>query len=159
MRVTLNMESDERSVERAREQRDSVDGTVLIADEDVNARIIAETLLRACGVHVRVAIDGPDARDIISRDRPEVVVLDMALSGMNGLELIRWMRGRLDVLAPPTQPRIVAISERTDPDIERFALRLGADAFLRKPMDPSQFIKTVEQLLAMPARMRVATAS
>jgi len=136
-----------------------VNGTVLMADDDANARIIAETLLEGRGLRVRSAIDGPDARDIISRERPAVVILDLALPGMNGLELIRWLQGRCEVLPFLTQPRIVAVTDRAEPAIERFALRLGADAFLRKPVEPHQFITTVERLIAVSHTRAVANAS
>ncbi len=122
--------------------------TVLIVDDDVNARIIAETLLQTRGLRVRSALDGLDACEIISREGAAVVVLDLELSGMNGWEVIRRLRGRFEAMRPRTSPRIVVTSNRTEPEIQRFALRLGADAFLRKPVVPVQLITTVEQLMA-----------
>lgn len=123
---------------------------VLIIDEDVNARIIAETLLGTRGLHVRAASDGNEAYELIRREGAAVVLLDLALRGMNGLEVIRRLRGRFESLPLPSQPRIVVVSDRTEPEVERFALRLGADAFLRKPVAPARLIDTVEKLLSLP---------
>jgi CheY-like chemotaxis protein len=123
--------------------------SVLIVDEDVNARIIAETLLRTRGLQVQSAMDGVEACEIVRREGPAVVVLDLGVPGMNGFEVIRSLRARFEMLPPAVQPRIVALSDRTDPDVGRFALRLGADAFLHKPTAPRQLISTVEHLMTV----------
>ncbi|MBI4517186.1 MAG: response regulator [Deltaproteobacteria bacterium] len=122
--------------------------TVLIVDEDVNARIIAETLLRTRGVPVRIAADGIEACDLVRHQGAAVVVLDLALSGMNGLEVIRRLCGRFEPLPAPTRPYIIVLSDRDEPEVERFALRLGADVFLRKPLNPREFVTTVEQIIS-----------
>lgn len=124
-----------------------MDHTVLIADDDVNAQIIAETLLRLRGLHVRLAGDGTEVCEIVQREEIAVVVVDLSLPGANGLELLRWLRARLGPLPLRSQPRILATTSRREPEVESFALRSGADAFLRKPLDPRQFIVTVENLV------------
>jgi CheY-like chemotaxis protein len=124
-----------------------VDTTVLIADDDVNAQIIAETLLSLRGFHVRRAADGTEACDIVREEEIAVVVLDLSLPGMNGFELLRRLRGRFGPLPPGSTPRILAVTSRGDPEVERFARRLGADAFLRKPLVPLRFVTAVEQLV------------
>ena len=123
-----------------------MDPTVLIADDDVNAQIIAETLLRLRGFRVRRAADGTEASDMVQQEEIAVVVLDLSLPGMNGFELLRRLRGRFGPLPLASEPRILAVTSRQDPEIERFALRLGANAFLRKPLASLDFIRTVEQL-------------
>ena len=126
--------------------------TVLIVDENANARIIAETLLRVHGIHVQCAADGTEAREILRGNDGTIAVLvvdmDEGVSGMNGWELLRCLSGRFGGLPLPTPPQIVAVSDRTEAAIERFARRLGASAFLHKPFAPREFIETVRQLLA-----------
>jgi CheY-like chemotaxis protein len=124
-----------------------VDTTVLIADDDVNAQIIAETLLSLRGFRVRRAADGAEACDIVRQEEIAVVVLDLSLPGMNGFELLRRPHGRLGPLPLASEPRILAVTSRQDPEVERVALRLGASAFLRKPLALPHFIRTVEQLV------------
>jgi CheY-like chemotaxis protein len=124
-----------------------VDSTVLIADDDVNAQIIAETLLRLRGLRVRRAADGAEVCDIVQQEEIAVVVLDLSSPGMNGFELLRRLRGRFGPLPSANQPRILAVTSRQDPEVERFALRLGANAFLRKPLASPRFIRTVEELV------------
>jgi CheY-like chemotaxis protein len=125
-----------------------VDPTVLIADDDVNAQIIAETLLSLRGFRVRRAADGTEACDIVQEEEIAAVVLDLNLPGMNGFELLRRLRGRFGPPPLASRPRILAVTCRQDPEVERFALRLGADAFLRKPLRLPRFIRTVEQLVS-----------
>ncbi len=136
--------------ERVGKRREIVKDSVLIVDEDVNARIIAETLLQTRGLPVRAVGDGMEAYELVRREGAAVVLLDLALSGMNGMEMIRRLRGRFEALPLPKQPRIIVVSDRPEPEVERFALRLGADAFLRKPVAPARLIATVESLLALP---------
>ena len=127
--------------------------TILIVDEDVNARIIAETLLLSRGLPVRSALDGTEACDILSHPGASVVVLvvdlDLAVCGMSGWELLRRIQARFGGLPLAARPRILVLSSRPDPEVERFARQLGADAFLPKPVPPRQFVETVEQLDAL----------
>jgi DNA-binding response OmpR family regulator len=124
--------------------------TVILIDEDVNARIIAETLLRIREIDVRVAADGTEAYEIVRRRGAGVVVVDLGTPGTNGLEVIRTLCGRFAVLPLPAQPRIVAVSHADNQDLERFARRLGADVVMHKPLKPAQFVSTVEGLLDSP---------
>lgn len=137
---------------------------VLIVDEDVNARIITETLLQARGLAVRAAADGTEACDILCCHDASVAVLVVdlgtAAAGMNGWELLRRVRGRFGGLPLPAQPRVLTISGSLEPETEGFARRLGADAFLRKPLAPRELIGTVEQLIMRyAARVRGAGAA
>ncbi len=123
-----------------------MDGTVLIADDDVNAQIIAETLLRLRGLQVRRAGDSTAACDVVAREPVGVLVLDLSLPGMDTFELLRRLRARSGAGGLGAPARILAVTDRQEPEVERFALRLGADAFLRKPLGMAQFIRTVERL-------------
>jgi CheY-like chemotaxis protein len=129
----------------------TVDPTVLVADDDVNAQIIAETLLRLRGFHVRRAGDGTEASDVVRDEDIAVVVLDLDLPGLNGSELLRQIRARLAQSPLLSTPRVLAVTSRREAEVERFALRVGADAVLRKPLAPGQFIRTVERLVEQAA--------
>jgi CheY-like chemotaxis protein len=123
-------------------------GSVLIVDDDVNARIIAETLLEARGLRVRTAEGGAQACEIARRGDTEVVVVDLTSPGTNGLEVIRQLRARFEFPRLPTPPRIIALTDTTQPEVERFARRLGAEICLQKPTLSTHLITAVEQLLA-----------
>lgn len=134
-------------------------GKILIVDDDVNAQIIAETLLQTRGWQVRAVSDGTEALEVFRHDPADVVVLELALPGMNGLELIRHLRGRFQPLPPSSAPRIVVVSGESDPATHAFALRLGADAWLKKPVAPVQFVRQVEELLGVAPPVAEVSAS
>jgi len=119
---------------------------VLLVDDDVNARIIAETLLRLRDLDVHAATDATDAAAILDHHRVGVVVADLSRPDSPGFHVVRHMR----TMRPPlggTRPRLVALTERHEPELERFAARLGTDALLRKPVHPGELIHTVERFL------------
>ena len=134
-----------------------MNGAVLIVNDNVNRRIIEETLLQARGLPVRSVADGGDACDLLARDGARIAVvvmsLDLTATGMNGWELLRHLRGRFDPIPLSVQPRIVVTTSRQDAPTVRFAARLGADVVLQRPIAPRDFITTVERL-----RQRVQTA-
>ncbi len=120
--------------------------TVLIVDEDANARIIAETLLRLRGLHVVCAKDGSEARDIVQCEGVAVVVIGLPDCGPHSLQSVQALRAQVvDLLSPA--PPIVVVAGRSDPEGYRDALRASADVFLRKPAEPKQFVAIVERLL------------
>ena len=138
-------------------------GAVLIVNDDVNGRIIEETLLQTRELPVRSVGDGCDACDLLARDGARIAVVVMSLdltgTGMNGWELLRHLRGRFDPIPLSVQPRIVVTTSRGDAPTARFAARLGADVVLRRPIAPRDFIGTVERLLhRVPAVLAPATA-
>jgi CheY-like chemotaxis protein len=133
--------------------------TVLIVDEDVNARIIAETLLRSRGLHVLAATDAAAACDIMCCEGVAVVVLALALADTRGLEVLRRLRGRFETRTLPTQPRVVVVADWAEPAVERLAVGLGADAVLRRPLSPAEFIHLIERLVAENSSWQIPAAS
>ncbi len=119
--------------------------TVLIVDPDAHAYTKTETWLRLRALRVRSATTATDAAEAVRRDDVTVVVLDVSAPGMHGFEILRQLRGRF------SQLRIVVITDWEEAAVERLARRLGADAFLRKPISPSVLVRIVEELLAVAA--------
>jgi CheY-like chemotaxis protein len=126
-------------------------GTVLLVNDDVNARIIEEALLEGRGLPVRAVADGYDACDQLARDGLGIAVLVIRLEinakGMNGWQLLRHLRSRFQPILPPVQPRTVVTTARQDLETAGFVKRLGADAVLQRPIAPRDFIDTVERLM------------
>jgi CheY-like chemotaxis protein len=120
--------------------------SVLIVDEDANARIVAATLLRIRGLHVLAAKDGTEACDVVRSEGAAVVVVGLQNCDVGSLEFLHILRGRFDSFPFPT-PRIVVIAGRCAPEAERDALQSSADVLLRKPPEPAQFTAIVERLI------------
>jgi DNA-binding response OmpR family regulator len=118
--------------------------TVLLAERDPYAAEFADYFLRTEGYTVRSVLDAAEAGQIVASDPPNVLVVDVMISGGAGLALCRTAR---DAAAIP----ILAVSPCDSRDA---ALNAGVDAFLEKPLDPLQFVSTVRDLLGTSAYLR-----
>ena len=121
--------------------------TVLIITEDGQARRAAETLLRAAGLAVLLARDAAAACDILTCEGAAIVVLDLTFPQTKGFEVLRRLRGRFETRVPLAQPGVIVLSDWTESAVERLAVGLGADAFLRKPVAARELLATVQQLM------------
>jgi len=105
---------------------------VLIADDNVDAAESLAMLLRLAGHRVVVAHDGLAALNLAGRERPDVVVLDIGMPGMNGYEVARQLRredwGR--------DLRVIAVTGWGQDEDKRRAAAAGFDAHLTKPFEP-----------------------
>jgi CheY-like chemotaxis protein len=117
---------------------------VLLAERDPYAAELSEYFLRTEGYEVAAALDAADATQKVEELTPSMTVVDLLISGGNGLELCRQLKQRSD--AP-----ILAISTLDTSDA---ALEAGADAFLQKPLDPLQLVSAVKDLLGASAFLR-----
>jgi PAS domain S-box-containing protein len=116
---------------------------VLIVD---NSQVAAESLallLRLAGQEVRTAYDGPAALDLARARPPDVVLLDIGMPGMDGLEVARRLRQELRM----KQPLLVALTGYGGEDDRRRSQEAGFDAHMVKPVD----MRALERLLASPA--------
>lgn len=103
---------------------------VLAAEDDPAARALLEGLLpRLEGIELcGVAGDGYEALELVRRERPDAVLLDLVMPGLDGLGFLRLLRGE------KPRPAVVVTSQVSDPRVVRHALALGADYYLVKPL-------------------------
>ena len=124
---------------------------ILIADRDPYAAGFAEYLLRTEGYDVSIATDAMQTRLLFAERAPDLVVIDLLISGGAGFRLCGELKaaGAADVLA-------VAALDAADE-----AIVLGASAFLHKPLEPLILVSTVRDLLGTSAltRSRERTAT
>jgi DNA-binding NtrC family response regulator len=110
--------------------------SILVVERDAYAAELVEYLLRTEGYEVTAALDAADALALFNERRRDLVVVELVISGGSGLELCRRL---CDAGA-----RVVAVSALAVADV---AVKAGAEAFLRKPLDPLQVLSTVKDLL------------
>lgn len=115
-------------------------GRVLVVDDEAPIRRALAANLRARGYDVALAETGEQALDLAAKGHPDVVVLDLGLPGIDGLEVIRGLRGW-------TRVPIVVLSARGAEADKVAALDAGADDYVAKPFG-------MDELLA---RLRAAT--
>ena len=117
---------------------------VLIAERDAYAASLAEYFLRTEGWEVAIALDATQAGLYFDELAPDLVVIDLLISGGAGFRL-------LGEFGKKGSSRLVAVSAIDSADE---ALRAGAAAFLRKPLEPLMLVSTVRDLLGSSALVR-----
>jgi CheY-like chemotaxis protein len=117
---------------------------VLVVDDNAINRQLCHDVLRHRGHAVAEAIDGRDALEQISTAHPDVVVLDIQMPGMSGLEVLRQVRASADHRIAHT-PVIAATALAMAGDRER-CLSAGASEYLPRPFTLKQLVALVESL-------------
>jgi two-component system, OmpR family, response regulator ResD len=121
---------------------DHVRGSVLVVDDEPTiAEVVARYLERA-GYSTRVAADGIQALEAVAKQRPDLVVLDLMLPGIDGLEVMRRMREQ-------DRERIATIllTAKGEESDRVVGLRLGADDYVVKPFSPAELVARVDAVL------------
>ena len=125
--------------------------TVLIVDDDAKFLTFIGRTLKRAGFSVLTASDGCEVPELLARKRVDVLVLDLQMPGMNGWEVMRSMRERMPVAAyaqATERPKVVVVSGRSEDETAAFVRRLGADAYLTKPLWGNQLLAAVREVLA-----------
>jgi two-component system, cell cycle response regulator DivK len=125
-------------------QRAMAEERILIVDDDLAHLRLVSRLLRFSGFDVRTARDARSAQDAIVAFRPRLVLLDLRLPGVDGLELARRIRADHDAGAV----RIVAVTAAATREDEASARAAGCDAYVTKPIDTRALAALVVEVLA-----------
>lgn len=129
---------------------------VLVVDDDPTVAEIVAGYLDRAGYAVDRADDGPTALTRAAAHRPDLVVLDLMLPGMDGLEVCRRIRGEGPV-------PVIMLTARGDEEDRILGLEVGADDYVTKPFSPRELVLRVESVLrrsrpAAPGRHRLRAA-
>jgi CheY-like chemotaxis protein len=103
--------------------------SILIVDDDIDFCAIMREILREEGYEVFLAFDVPHALSLLRRIKPSLILSDVMMPDVDGLDLIRHLRSEPDWANIPT----IVISARAMPDERQAAKEAGADAFVPKP--------------------------
>jgi two-component system alkaline phosphatase synthesis response regulator PhoP len=122
--------------------------TVLVIEDEASIRTVLRAYLEQAGYRVVLAETGPSGLELARQQRPVLVVLDLNLPGMDGMEVAARLREESEVF-------ILMLTARSE-ELDRVAgLRIGADDYLTKPFSPRELAARVEAILrrrrAMPA--------
>ena len=119
---------------------------VLVVDDDSAVRSVVRLALERAGCSVTEASSGEDAISAAAASAPDLVVLDIGLPGMSGLEVLGAIRvDHVDL------PVILLTANGEEPD-RVFGLQLGADDYLAKPFSPRELVARVEAVLRRSGR-------
>ena len=114
--------------------------TILVVEDEASIAEVVSLYLKRAGYNVLIAPDGRQAFNILEKQIPDFVILDLMLPEVDGLSLTRWLRDRSDV------PIIMLTARREE--IDRIAgLELGADDYVVKPFSPQELVSRVRAVM------------
>jgi two-component system, OmpR family, response regulator MtrA len=116
---------------------------IVVADDDVDVRMLVALKLRHSGYDVVDVGDGAAAVEACRDERPDLVVLDLMMPVMSGLEACRAIKAEPGLADVPVV-LLTARAQNTDVDA---GLAVGADAYVTKPFSPKELAARVESLL------------
>jgi CheY-like chemotaxis protein len=120
--------------------------TILIADDEASLRLLVTTTLTDEHIHLIEAQDGTEALALAQQHRPDLMVLDVAMPGLTGLEVCAAVKNDPDLLGIP----IIMLTARSQQADRERGLAAKADAYLTKPFSPLQLLRLVEHVLGTP---------
>jgi putative two-component system response regulator len=118
---------------------------ILIVDDESSARAALEFLLRREGFEVRDAPDGPTAIQECATFRPDLILLDIMMPGMDGFEVCRHIKATPETRLTP----VVLITGLTATEDRIMGINSGADDFLSKPIDLNELLARTRSLLRL----------
>jgi CheY-like chemotaxis protein len=127
--------------------------SILIVDDYIDALEAWRLFLRAAGFEVHTAADGLAALDEAVKQKPDLIVMDLELPKMSGLDVARALRQRDDTRDIPL---IVATGYSHAQSLTQ-APDIGVDAVIVKPCDPDRLVAEIKRLLESPRRHAAAT--
>ena len=128
---------------------------ILVVDDDPTVAEVVQAYLRRFGMEAECAGDGPTALALAAATPPDLVVLDLMLPGIEGLEVCR----RLRALRPDLP--VIMLTARGEESDRVLGLEVGADDYVTKPFSPRELVLRVESVLrrAAPAAARANEAA
>lgn len=117
-------------------------GSVLVVDDEPTIAEVVARYLERSGYRTQIATDGLQAIASAARHRPDLVVLDLMLPGLDGLEVMRRLRDQdRDRIA------VILLTAKGEESDRVIGLRLGADDYVVKPFSPAELVARVDAVL------------
>ena len=121
-----------------------MEARILVVEDDLTVAEVVVDYLRHAGLEPRHAVDGQTALEIAATWRPDLVVLDLMLPGVSGLEVCRCLRESQDAGVPLPVIMLTALGEESD---RVLGLESGADDYVTKPFSPRELTLRVQAVL------------
>jgi CheY-like chemotaxis protein len=128
---------------------------LLVVEDSEDILYIMKTELEWMGYSVDAAVDGNDALELAKANRPDIIISDIQMPGIDGFELLRRVRGFTELA---TVPAIALTGFGMEADVKR-ALAGGFAAHLTKPVEPEKLSDMIDKLVARAARVGARPAA
>jgi CheY-like chemotaxis protein len=116
---------------------------ILAVDDEADILLIIGVTLRRCGHEVLEATSGEKALEILDRERPDAMLLDIRMPGIDGLEVLERLRDARRLASLP----VIMLSAYSNPAMIERAREIGCREFVTKPFFPDQLAATLEEVL------------
>lgn len=120
------------------------DWHVLIIEDEADSADVVSRILKYHGIEHHAAPTAEDALDMLEDLLPTLLIVDLMLPGMDGLEFLQHVRSTADFSDIPA----VAITAYHSTDVAEEALSTGFDAYFSKPLEATSFVRELERLIA-----------
>jgi len=127
---------------------------ILVAEDDPDIASLLDHYLRKAGFVATTIVSGRDVMPQIKRDAPDLVVLDLMLPGLDGLQVCRAIRADANTAAIP----IIMLTAKAEESDRIVGLELGADDYITKPFSPNEVVARVRALLRRAHRVAPANS-
>lgn len=116
------------------------DTSILVIEDEPSVGEVVSLYLRRAGYAVNVVCDGHQALQSLEKQLPRLVVLDIMLPGVDGWEILRWLRSRGDT-------PVILVTARKEESDRIAGLEMGADDYVVKPFSPQELVSRVRAVL------------
>jgi CheY-like chemotaxis protein/anti-sigma regulatory factor (Ser/Thr protein kinase) len=127
--------------------------TILIVEDDRMTRHVLQSVLNGAGYSTRVASDGVEALEVLQAQHFDLLLLDVWMPRMNGLDLLAKLRAR------ESRPRVIVMTSDDAPETLLKAVREQAFKYVHKPVQPAELLDTIRTALAAPELMPIEVIS
>ncbi len=117
--------------------------TVMIVEDDPGTAEMFGLMLSEAGYRTVIVHGGSTAINALRRERPDVLLLDIMMPGVSGLEICRYVRREPALMDLP----VVLVTAKSQPDDVQAGMEAGATLYLIKPVSNRQLLQAVEQML------------
>jgi CheY-like chemotaxis protein len=118
---------------------------VVAIDDEPSIIVVITASLQPNGFEVSAAPNGPQGLELIARIKPDLVLLDLLMPDMNGLEVLQRLKADPDLQQIP----VVIVSAMTDPGGRSQCLKSGAADYLAKPFSPYELLDMINSVLGL----------
>lgn len=115
-------------------------GKVLIVDDDENISEVINMYMKSSGYDTALAYNGKEAQDVYLDYRPDIVLLDVMIPSIDGIDVLKWIRREGNT-------PVIMLTAKGDTFDKVLALELGADDYIVKPFEPKELLARVKAVL------------
>ena len=119
---------------------ESLSDKILIVDDDENISEILNMYLESSGYSTKIASTGKRAQELFLEYNPNLVLLDVMIPGIDGIDVLKWVRKQGEV-------PVIMLTAKGDTFDKVLALELGADDYIVKPFEPKELLARVKAVL------------